>query len=193
MTLSSYEKPYGALWNAVPLFSQYPHRFPLDSWGLNPWQPLLTLCRNVQSYLLYPIIIFLTMVFVLCGCPPSLNINLTLKRQEYIFNYTKLWVSNVVFTALHVGLYNWKRNVEKCVVQLYYVEWVNLSLKSTVQSAYPSALQLPSRVVLMCMWTHSHTYNQYTAAWHLSCGSPATHIIIILLTWRSADAFVRSL
>ena len=30
----------------------------------------------------------------------------TLKRQEYIFNYTKLWVSNVVFTALHVGLYN---------------------------------------------------------------------------------------
>ena len=30
--------------------------------------------------------ILLTMTFVLCRCPPSLNINLT----EYIFNYTKL-------------------------------------------------------------------------------------------------------
>ena len=117
MTLSSYEKPFGALWNAVPLFSQYPLCFPLDSWGLNPWQPLLTLCRNIQSYLLYPMIILLTMIFVLCGCSPSLNINLTLKRQEYIFNYTKLWVSNVAFVGLHAGLYNWKE------VLFIYVIW----------------------------------------------------------------------
>ena len=57
--------------------------------------------------------ILLTMTFVLCRCPPSLNINLT----EYIFNYTKLWVSNVAFVGLHAGLYNWKE------VLFIYVIW----------------------------------------------------------------------
>ena len=65
--------------------------------------------------------ILLTMAFVLCGCPSSLDINLTLKRQEYIFNYTKLWVSNVVFTALHVGHIIEKRVLKRSVFFVYII------------------------------------------------------------------------
>ena len=93
MTLSSYIKPYGGIVECgsslLTISASFSPGF-LRTHALTTitdavsQHPELFIIRDDSS--LHRDSILLTMTFVLCRCPPSLNINLT----EYIFNYTKL-------------------------------------------------------------------------------------------------------